>query len=140
MMFGHKESLQQRVRHLGLLRELQDRTGGFFAFIPWTYVPGNSPMAGTQVGAHDYLKTLAVSRLFLDNFKNIQISWLTQGIQVAQIATQFGGNDMGSTLLEENVVRATGAPHRTNVEELKRVIGEVGKVPRQRDTFYNYLN
>jgi cyclic dehypoxanthinyl futalosine synthase len=140
MMFGHRESLEQRVRHLGRLRELQDKTGGFFAFIPWTYVPGNSPMGGTQAGAHDYLKTLAVSRLFLDNFRNIQISWLTQGIQVAQIATQFGGNDMGSTLLEENVVRATGAPHRTHVEELKRIVGEMGKVPRQRDTFYNYLN
>lgn len=140
MMFGHRETLEQRVRHLALLRDLQDRTGGFFAFIPWTYVPGNSPMGGSQAGAHDYLKTLAVSRLFLDNFRNIQVSWLTQGIQVAQIATQFGGNDMGSTLLEENVVRATGAPHRTNVEELKRIIGEVGRVPRQRDTFYNYLN
>jgi len=139
MMFGHKESLEQRVEHLRLLRELQDRTGGFFAFIPWTYVPGNSPMGGSQVGSHDYLKTLAICRLFLDNFKNIQISWLTQGIQVAQIATQFGGNDMGSTLLEENVVRSTGAPHHTNVAEIKRVVGEMGKVARQRDTFYNYL-
>lgn len=139
MMFGHKESLEQRVEHLRLLRELQDRTGGFFAFIPWTYVPGNSPMGGSQVGSHDYLKTLAICRLFLDNFKNIQISWLTQGIQVAQIATQFGGNDMGSTLLEENVVRSTGAPHHTNVAEIQRVVGEMGKVARQRDTFYNYL-
>lgn len=140
MMFGHRESIEQRVRHLELLRDLQDKTGGFFAFIPWTYVPGNSPMGGTQVGSHDYLKNLAICRLFLDNFKNIQISWLTQGIQVAQIATQFGGNDMGSTLLEENVVRSTGAPHHTNVEEIQRVVGELGKVARQRDTFYNYLN
>lgn len=140
MMFGHRENSAQRVRHMALLRELQDKTGGFFAFIPWTYVPGNSPMGGSQVGAHDYLKTLAISRIFLDNFKNIQVSWLTQGIQVAQVATQFGGNDLGSTLLEENVVRATGAPHRTHVEELKRIVTEVGKVPRQRDTFYNYLN
>ncbi len=140
MMFGHKESYEQRVEHLRLLRELQDRTGGFFAFIPWTYVPGNSPMGGKQVGSHDYLKTLAICRIFLDNIKNIQISWLTQGIQVAQVATQFGGNDMGSTLLEENVVRSTGSPHHTSVAEIKRVVGEMGKVARQRDTFYNYLN
>ena len=140
MMFGHRENYSHRVEHLRLIRDLQDKTDGFFAFIPWTYVPGNSPMAGHQVGSHDYLRTLAISRLFMDNFKNIQISWLTQGIQVAQIATQFGGNDMGSTLLEENVVRATGAPHRTNVEELRRIVKGIGKVPRQRDTFYNYLN
>jgi cyclic dehypoxanthinyl futalosine synthase len=139
MMFGHVESYEHRVAHLEQLRNLQDRTGGFFAFVPWTYVPGNSPMGGQQVGSHDYLKTLAISRLFLDNFKNIQISWLTQGIKVAQIAIQFGGNDMGSTLLEENVVRATGAPHHTQVEELRKAIAEFGRVPRQRDTFYNYL-
>jgi len=139
MMFGHVETLQHRVDHLQKLRDLQDRTGGFFAFIPWTYVPGNSPMGGSQVGSHDYLKTLAISRLFLDNFKNIQISWLTQGIQVAQVATQFGGNDMGSTLLEENVVRSTGTPNRTSVEEICRVVKDIGKKPRQRDTFYNYL-
>jgi cyclic dehypoxanthinyl futalosine synthase len=139
MMFGHVESLEHRVRHLEKLRDLQDRTGGFFAFIPWTYVPGNSPMGGTSVGGHDYLQTLAVSRLFLDNFQNIQISWLTQGIKVAQIGMQFGGNDMGSTLLEENVVRATGVPNRTTVDELRRVVEDGGRVPRQRDTFYRYL-
>lgn len=140
MMFGHVENISHRVQHLKLLRDLQDRTGGFFAFIPWTYVPGNSPMGGKQVGSHDYLKTLAISRLFLDNFKNIQISWLTQGIQVAQVATQFGGNDMGSTLLEENVVRSTGAPHHTHVKEICRVLTEAGKIPKQRDTFYRYLH
>ena len=140
MMFGHIENVSHRIAHLQQLRDLQDRTGGFFAFIPWTYVPGNSPMGGSQAGSHDYLKTLAISRIFLDNFQNIQISWLTQGLAVAQVATQFGGNDMGSTLLEENVVRATGAPHRTTVDELRRVLTELGKTPRQRDTFYNYLN
>jgi cyclic dehypoxanthinyl futalosine synthase len=118
---------------------LQDRTGGFFAFIPWSYVPGNSPMGGNSVGGHEYLKTLAISRLFLDNFKNIQISWLTQGMKVAQIGMQFGGNDMGSTLLEENVVRSTGVPNQTTVDELRRVVTEVGKTPKQRDTFYNYI-
>lgn len=140
MMFGHIETLEHRVAHLQKLRDLQDKTGGFFAFIPWTYVPGNSPMGGQAVGGHEYLKTLAICRLFLDNFQNIQISWLTQGIKVAQIAMQFGGNDMGSTLLEENVVRSTGVPNRTTVEELRRIIEESGKTAKQRDTFYNYLN
>ncbi len=140
MMFGHVETLEHRVKHLKQLRDLQDKTGGFFAFIPWTYVPGNSPMGGDSVGGHEYLKTLAISRLFLDNFKNLQISWLTQGIKVAQIGMQFGGNDMGSTLLEENVVRSTGVPNCTTVDEIRRVALESGKVPRQRDTFYRYLN
>lgn len=140
MMFGHVETVEDRVAHLRQLRDLQDRTGGFFAFIPWTYVPGNSPMGGESVGGHEYLKTLAISRLYMDNFQNIQISWLTQGIKVAQIAMQFGGNDMGSTLLEENVVRSTGVPNRTSVDELRRVVAESGKVPRQRDTFYRYLH
>ncbi|HCU25195.1 MAG TPA: dehypoxanthine futalosine cyclase [Deltaproteobacteria bacterium] len=139
MMFGHIETLEDRVAHLRQLRDLQDKTGGFFAFIPWTYVPGNSPMGGTSVGGHDYLKTLAVCRLYLDNFQNIQISWLTQGVKVAQIAMSFGGNDMGSTLLEENVVRSTGVPNQTTVPELRRIVTESGKIPRQRDTFYRYL-
>ncbi|MFO1520091.1 MAG: cyclic dehypoxanthinyl futalosine synthase [bacterium] len=137
MMFGHVESLEDRVAHLQKVRDLQDRTGGFFAFIPWTYVPGNSPMGGESVGAVDYLKTLAICRLFLDNFQNIQVSWLTQGLKTAQIALQFGGNDLGSTLLEENVVRSTGVPNQTNVPELNRIVKEWGYTPRQRDTFYN---
>ena len=139
MMFGHVETLEDRVTHLNLVRELQDKTKGFFAFIPWTYVPGNSPMGGEQVGGHDYLKTLAISRIFMDNFQNIQVSWLTQGSKAAQIALQFGGNDLGSTLLEENVVRSTGVPNQTNVEELHRMIQEWGYIPRQRDTFYNTI-
>jgi cyclic dehypoxanthinyl futalosine synthase len=136
MMFGHVESLEDRVTHLEKIRTLQDKTGGFFAFIPWTYVPGNSPMGGEAVGGHEYLKTLAISRIFLDNFQNIQVSWLTQGLKMAQIALQFGGNDLGSTLLEENVVRSTGIPNQTNVPELRKIISEWGYTPRQRDTFY----
>jgi cyclic dehypoxanthinyl futalosine synthase len=96
-------------------------------------------MEKKPVGSHDYLKTLALSRIFVDNFKNIQISWLTQGMQVAQVATQFGGNDMGSTLLEENVVRSTGKTQKTSVDEICRLVREIGKIPRQRDTFFNYL-
>jgi cyclic dehypoxanthinyl futalosine synthase len=137
MMFGHVETLEDRVTHLNKLRELQDRTHGFFAFIPWTYVPGNSPMGGESVGGVEYLKTLAICRIFLDNFQNIQVSWLTQGLKIAQIALQFGGNDLGSTLLEENVVRSTGVPNQTNVPELRRIVKEWGYTPRQRDTFYN---
>ncbi len=140
MMFGHVESIEDRVTHLEKVREVQDRTGGFFAFIPWTYIPGNSPMGGEQVGAVDYLKTLAISRIFMDNFQNIQVSWLTQGLKVAQIALQFGGNDLGSTLLEENVVRSTGVPNQTNVSELNRIVKEWGYTPRQRDTFYNTVH
>ncbi len=137
MMFGHVETLQDRVNHLQKLRDLQDKTNGFFAFIPWTYVPGNSQMGGEAAGGHEYLKTLAISRIFLDNFQNIQVSWLTQGLKTAQIALQFGGNDLGSTLLEENVVRSTGIPNQTNVPELRRIVSEWGYTPRQRDTFYN---
>lgn len=140
MMFGHIETLEDRVEHLQKLRDLQDKTQGFFAFIPWTYVPGNSPMGGEQVGGHDYLKTLAICRIFMDNFQNIQISWLTQGIKMAQIAMQFGGNDLGSTLMEENVVRSTGVPNETNVPEIHRVIEEWGYIPRQRDTFYRTVS
>jgi cyclic dehypoxanthinyl futalosine synthase len=140
MMFGHVETLEDRVTHLTKIRDLQDRTKGFFAFIPWTYVPGNSPMGGEQVGGVDYLKTLAICRIFLDNFQNIQVSWLTQGLKIAQIALQFGGNDLGSTLLEENVVRSTGVPNQTNVPELQRIVKEWGYTPRQRDTFYNTVS
>ena len=137
MMFGHVETLEDRVNHLQKIRNLQDKTGGYFAFIPWTYVPGNSPMGGEAVGGYDYLKTLSISRIFLDNFQNIQVSWLTQGLKLAQVALQFGGNDLGSTLLEENVVRSTGIPNQTNVLELRRIVNEWGYKPRQRDTFYN---
>lgn len=140
MMFGHIETLEDRIAHLQKVRDLQDKTHGFFAFIPWTYVPGNSPLGGESVGGIDYLKTLAISRIFLDNFQNIQVSWLTQGLKMAQIALQFGGNDLGSTLLEENVVRSTGVPNQTNVPELRRIVTELGYTPRQRDTFYNNIS
>lgn len=139
MMFGHIETIEDRIEHMRQLRDLQDRTGGFFAFIPWTFVPGNSPLNLASVGGHDYLKTLALSRIFLDNFKNIQISWLTQGIKLAQVAIYFGGNDMGSTLLEENVVRSTGVRNKTSIEELCEVVSKAGRTPKQRDTFYRYL-
>lgn len=140
MMFGHVETYEDRVAHLEKIRDLQDRTGGFFAFIPWTFVPGESNLHLESVGGYDYLRTLAISRIFLDNFQNIQVSWLTQGLKMAQVATEFGGNDMGSTLLEENVVRSTGNNNVTTVEELKRIVADAGKKARQRNTLYQFLN
>ncbi|MGI9953278.1 cyclic dehypoxanthinyl futalosine synthase [Moorellaceae bacterium AZ2] len=139
MMFGSQETLADRIAHLEAIRSLQDETGGFTAFIPWTYQPGNTALGGTPPSALDYLRTLAVSRLYLDNIPNIQVSWVTQGPKVAQIALSFGANDFGSTMLEENVVRAAGAHHRCSQEEIIRVIKNAGFRPAQRDNVYNIL-
>ncbi len=144
MMFGTVESQDDIIEHLDRIRSLQDRTGGFTAFIPWTYQPGNTELGGRKAGAVQYLKVLAVSRLYLDNIKNIQASWVTQGMEIAQLALRFGANDFGSTMLEENVVSSTG--HRVAVEAPERLIERVvnsikaaGFIPCQRDTYYNIL-
>jgi len=108
MMFGHIETLAERVESLQLIRDLQERTDVFTAFIPWPYQPGNTELGGQAAGGHDYLRTLAISRLFLDNIENVQASWVTQGDRIAQIALRFGANDIGSTMIEENVVAAAG--------------------------------
>ena len=139
MMFGHRETLAERVEHLARIRELQDRTGGFTAFIPWTFQPENTVLGGHAVGGYDYLRTLAISRLFLDNVPNIQASWVTQGEKVGQIALHFGANDLGSTMIEENVVAAAGVRFRMSEEELRRAIAEAGFEPRKRDTYYRLL-
>lgn len=141
MMFGHVETLEERIEHLERLRDLQDKTNGFFAFIPWTFQPPSqtSPMGRQPVGAHDFLRTLAVSRIYLDNFANIQSSWLTQGHKMGQIALGFGANDMGSIMIEENVVSSAGTFFKINTQELRRLISEAGYLPRQRDVFYNLL-
>lgn len=139
MMFGSQETLADRIAHLEAIRSLQDETGGFTAFIPWTYQPGNTALGGTPPSALDYLRTLAVSRLYLDNIPNIQVSWVTQGPKVAQIALSFGANDFGSTMLEENVVRAAGAHHRCSQKEIIRIIKNAGFRPAQRDNVYNLL-
>ncbi len=139
MMFGHVESLSDRVEHLRRIRDLQDETGGFTAFIPWTYQPGNTKLGGRTVGGVEYLKTLAVSRLYLDNVPHIQASWLTQGLRIGELALRFGADDFGGTLLEENVVRSTGLSVSSSEEELRRVIRRAGFLPSKRDTQYNCL-
>ncbi len=140
MMFGHIETLEERVEHLEQVRALQDETGGFTAFIPWTFQPKNTALALRQVGAVEYLKTLAISRLYLDNIANLQVSWVTQGAKIAQIALLFGANDFGSTMIEENVVRAAGVSFRMEKAEIERLIRELGFTPKTRNFYYTVLN
>ncbi len=137
MMFGHVETLADRIEHLERLRRLQDETGGFTAFICWTFQPGNTALAEIRkAGAVEYLRTLAVSRLYLDNFTNLQTSWVTQGLKVGQLALRFGASDMGSVMIEENVVAAAGTSFRATQEEIEETITGAGHVPRRRDVFY----
>ncbi len=141
MMFGHLESLAERVEHLRRLRELQDETGGFTAFICWTFQPGNTALSHLpKVGVFEYLKTMTVARLYLDNFANLQASWVTQGLTIGQMALRFGANDMGSLMIEENVVAAAGTSFRTTETEIRRLIADAGYTPRRRDVFYNLLD
>ncbi len=139
MMFGHLETRAERVEHLLRLRELQDRTGGFTAFIPWSFQPNGTALGGASASALEYLKTLAISRLVLDNFANLQVSWVTQGAKIAQVALSFGANDFGSTMIEENVVAATGVSFRLSREEIVRQIVTAGCIARQRDHLYRLV-
>jgi cyclic dehypoxanthinyl futalosine synthase len=139
MMFGTVETVAERISHLQKVRDLQDRTGGFMSFIPWTFQPGNTALGGKPVSSIEYLKMLAVSRLFLDNFRNVQGSWVTQGKDIGQVCLSFGANDLGSIMIEENVVRAAGISHRITVEEMVELIRKAGKIPAQRDTEFNLL-
>jgi cyclic dehypoxanthinyl futalosine synthase len=139
MMFGHVETRAERLAHMLQLRELQDKTAGFTAFIPWSFQPGGTALGGSAADGIDYLKTLAISRLVLDNFANIQVSWVTQGAKVAQIALEFGANDFGSTMIEENVVAATGVGFRLSREEIVRQINDAGYEAQQRDHLYRLL-
>jgi len=139
MMFGIGDKIEHRVRHLQRIRDLQDETGGFFAFIPWTFQRENTALGRkikTEPTGIDYLKMLAVSRLFMDNIDNIQSSWLTQGLRLGQIALRCGANDMGSIMIEENVVSAAGAHNRASEETLRYLIQEAGFIPQQRDILY----
>jgi cyclic dehypoxanthinyl futalosine synthase len=140
MMFGHLETRAERIEHLLKLRDLQDETGGFTAFIPWTFQPGGTALSGDSLGAVEYLRTLAVSRLVLDNIPHLQVSWVTQGGKVAQIALKFGADDFGSTMLEENVVAATGVGFRLPREEIERLIRQAGYEPRVRDHRYQMIH
>jgi cyclic dehypoxanthinyl futalosine synthase len=139
MMFGHLETRAERVEHLFRIRDLQDETGGFTAFIPWTFQPGGTDLKGETKGAVDYLKTLAISRLVLDNVPHLQVSWVTQGPKVAQVALKFGADDFGSTMLEENVVAATGVGFRLQRDEIETLIRQCGYEPQVRDHRYHLL-
>ena len=141
MMFGHIESLAERIEHLERLRELQDETGGFTAFICWSFQPDNTEMSHIPAsGAFEYLKTQAVARLYLDNIPNIQSSWVTQGRDIGQLALLFGANDMGSLMLEENVVSAAGTVHHLTLEQMRSAISELGWEPRRRNVFYELVD
>ena len=141
MMFGHIETLAERIEHLERLRELQDETGGFTAFICWSFQPDNTEMSHIPPsGAFEYLKTQAVARLYLDNIPNIQSSWVTQGRDIGQLALLFGANDMGSLMLEENVVSAAGTVHHLTLDQMRSAISELGWEPRRRNVFYEIVD
>lgn len=143
MMFGIGDKIEHRVRHLQRVRDVQDETGGFTAFIPWTFQRENTAL-GRKITEEptgiDYLQMLAVSRLFLDNVQHIQASWLTQGLKLGQTSLRFGADDMGSIMIEENVVSAAGAKTCANERDLRYQIREAGFIPQQRDILYNYIN
>lgn len=141
MMFGHAETLAERVEHLDRIRALQDETHGFTAFICWTFQPDNTQMSHIPpAGSFEYLKTQAVARLFLDNVPNIQSSWVTQGLKIGQLALLFGANDMGSLMLEENVVAEAGTVHFLTLDQIRDAISELGFTPRQRTVFYQLVD
>ncbi len=141
MMFGHVETLAERIEHLERLRQLQDETGGFTAFICWTFQPDHTAMSHIPPsGAFEYLKTQAVGRLYLDNIPNIQSSWVTQGEKIGQMALFFGANDMGSLMIEENVVAQAGTVYYLSLDTIRRCIEEAGYIPRQRNVFYQYID
>ena len=139
MMYGSVETLDERLEHLFRLRDLQDETGGFTAFITWSYQPPNTELGGQEATGIDYLRTLATARLVLDNFDNLQASWVTQGGKVGQLSLAFGANDMGSVMIEENVVRAAGAAFCMDEVEITRNIADAGFVPKRRNMHYDVL-
>lgn len=139
MMFGHEEQPGHRLDHLFAVRELQDRTGGFTAFIPWTFQPGNTEIDVKPLPAPAYLRLLAISRLVLDNIDNIQASWVTMGPEIAQLALSYGANDFGSLMIEENVVAAAGVSYRMSRADINAVIRAAGFVPRQRRMDYTLI-
>ncbi|HEX8003716.1 MAG TPA: cyclic dehypoxanthinyl futalosine synthase [Mycobacteriales bacterium] len=139
-MMGTGETNAERIEHLRMIRDVQDRTGGFRSFIPWTYQPENNHLKGhTQATTMEYLRMIAVARLFFDNVAHLQGSWLTVGKDVGQLTLHLGADDLGSIMLEENVVSAAGARHRSNRLELIHLIRAAGRVPAQRDTLYRHL-
>jgi cyclic dehypoxanthinyl futalosine synthase len=149
MMFGSIETPEDIIEHLTCIRRLQDRTGGFTAFIPWSFQPGNTEIS-SQLSVDsspflpatgvDYLRVLALSRIYLDNVPNIQASWVTQGVKLAQVALRFGANDFGSTMLEENVVASTGVRYRVSIGDIRNAITGSGFKPAQRDMYYKIIS
>jgi cyclic dehypoxanthinyl futalosine synthase len=140
MMFGHVESVEERIEHLERVRTQQERTGGFTAFIAWTFQAEHTRLKATPVGAHEYLRMQALSRIYLDNIPNIQSSWVTQGQDIGQIALKYGANDLGSIMIEENVVSQAGTTFRMGVADMQRLIRDLGYEPRQRDNWYRLVN
>jgi len=133
------ETDEERIEHLLRLRELQDETGGFTAFITWSYQPANTELGGTEATGVDYLRTLAIARIVLDNFDNLQASWVTQGGKVGQLSLAYGANDMGSVMIEENVVRAAGASYCMDEVEIVRNVEDAGFIPKRRNMHYEIL-
>ena len=145
MMFGCGETIEQRMNHFDIVRQIQEDTGGFTAFIPWTFQRENTSLGRfvkEEATAVEYLKTLAISRIYLDNILNIQSSWVTPGLKTCQVGLRFGGNDVGSIMIEENVVSQAGARNHATEEDLRQMIRDAGFVPKQRDTLYRtyFLN
>jgi len=140
MIFGHVETVEERIEHLERLRVQQDKSGGFTAFIAWTFQSENTKLKAPTVGAREYLATQALSRIYLDNFPSVQSSWVTQGLEIGQIALKYGANDLGSIMIEENVVSQAGTTFRMTVDDMKRLIADLGYEPHQRDNWYNLLN
>lgn len=139
MMFGINEEPEDIIAHLDSLRLLQDKTHGFTAFIPWTFQPGNTEVNKKTATGVEYLRILAFSRAYLDNFPHVQASWVTQGVKIAEVALRFGADDFGSTMIEENVVASTGVSYQVSKEEIIRAIKNAGFNPAQRNTYYDII-
>ena len=140
MMFGHVETIEDRIEHLERVRAQQDKSKGFTAFICWTFQAEHTKLKAPTVGAHEYLRTQALSRIYLDNFPSVQSSWVTQGLEIGQVALKYGANDLGSIMIEENVVSQAGTTFRMTVADMQRLISELGYEPHQRDNWYRLLN
>jgi cyclic dehypoxanthinyl futalosine synthase len=141
MMFGHVETIEERIEHLRRIREQQDRSGGFTAFICWTFQPENTVLKVKQkTSVAEYLRTQALARIFLDNIENLQSSWVTQGPSIGQVALKFGANDFGSVMMEENVVSSAGTTFRLNAAQIEELIRDAGYEPRRRNNWYELLN
>jgi cyclic dehypoxanthinyl futalosine synthase len=141
MMFGHVEGIEERVEHLQRIRDQQDHSGGFTAFICWTFQPQHAVLKVSQpTGVAEYLRTQALARIFLDNIENIQSSWVTQGPEIGQIALRYGANDFGSVMMEENVVSSAGTTFRLDAAQIESLIRDAGYEPRRRNNWYELLS